>query len=105
MASSKSKISITLISIMSRVTYGFTGQYPQHILSETSTQLQMSESTMKKGTKMSKSIPFLRCPDYLDGSLAGDVGFDPLGLGRNEQGVLEMREAEIKHARLAMLVC
>lgn len=52
---------------------------------------------------MSEAIPFLKCPPYLNGELPGDVGFDPLGLGKNEKGVLEMREAEIKHARLAML--
>lgn len=53
---------------------------------------------------MSESIPFLKCPAYLTGELAGDVGFDPLGLaGGTREGLLEMREAEIKHARLAML--
>lgn len=66
-----------------------------------------------------------KAPTYLDGSLAGDVGFDPLGLvawakptigpppsaasframPREEQQarVEWMREAELKHARLAML--
>ena len=77
------------------------------------TQRSMSESAMepetpfqmKSKTKMSEAIPFLKCPSYLNGELAGDVGFDPLGLGKNSDVVLEMREAEIKHARLAMLVC
>jgi light-harvesting complex I chlorophyll a/b binding protein 1 len=42
----------------------------------------------------------------LDGSMAGDVGFDPLGLsGIDEVGVdlYWLREAEIKHARVAMM--
>ena len=42
----------------------------------------------------------------LDGSMAGDVGFDPLGLSTiDEVGVdlYWLREAEIKHARVAML--
>jgi len=32
---------------------------------------------------MSKSIPFLECPKNLNGSLPGDVGFDPLYLSDN----------------------
>jgi hypothetical protein len=62
-----------------------------------------SKSSMKGKTQMSEAIPFLKCPSYLNGALAGDVGFDPLGLGKNEDVLLEMREAEMKHARLAML--
>ena len=30
--------------------------------------------------EMSKSIPFLVRPDKLDGSMAGDMGFDPMRL-------------------------
>jgi len=53
--------------------------------------------------KNSASLPFLARPLLLDGSMAGDVGFDPLGFS-NEAGRLKfMREAEIRHARLAML--
>ena len=39
----------------------------------------------------------------LDGSLAGDVGFDPLGFAKSSSDLMKYREAEIKHARLAML--
>lgn len=63
----------------------------------------------------------LERPQYLDGSLAGDVGFDPLGfcvkaLPRSQESstdspseyklranLMWMREAEVKHSRLAML--
>lgn len=52
--------------------------------------------------EMSVSVPFLKRPTKLDGSHAGDLGFDPLGL--SEQFDLHtMMEAEIRHARLAML--
>lgn len=51
----------------------------------------------------SKSIPFLRRPKFLDGSLAGDVSFDPLGFATSKDQLIEYREAEIKHSRLAML--
>lgn len=53
--------------------------------------------------KYSKSIPFLARPKELTLELAGDVGFDPLGLAKNRELLFEYREAEIKHARLAML--
>jgi len=75
-------------------------------------------------TALKNWIPFLPRPDYLDGTYAGDAGFDPLGLvTRNKIGPVEawwwdikiggtktseqrlkfLREAELKHARLAML--
>jgi hypothetical protein len=52
---------------------------------------------------MSQSLPFMQRPEALDGSLAGDVGFDPLGFAKDTDTLMRMREAEIKHARLAML--
>lgn len=38
-----------------------------------------------------------------DGKLAGDVGFDPLQLADSSETLAWYREAEIKHARIAML--
>lgn len=37
-------------------------------------------STVSMMAERSKSVPFLLKPAKLDGSLAGDEGFDPLGL-------------------------
>ncbi|EEC44790.1 protein fucoxanthin chlorophyll a/c protein [Phaeodactylum tricornutum CCAP 1055/1] len=54
----------------------------------------------------SKSLPFMNRPDLLDGSMAGDVGFDPLGLSTIEGVGVDLywlREAEIKHCRVAMM--
>jgi light-harvesting complex I chlorophyll a/b binding protein 1 len=54
----------------------------------------------------SKSIPFLKQPPNLDGTLSGDVGFDPLGLSTIKDIGIDlywMREAELKHSRVAML--
>ncbi len=56
----------------------------------------------------SKAVPFLIQPPKLDGSMAGDEGFDPLGLSNVDNAELGidlywMREAELKHARVAML--
>jgi len=52
---------------------------------------------------MSQSMPFMTRPVALTGALAGDVGFDPLGFAKSEEDLMNYREAEIKHARLAML--
>uniref|UniRef100_A0A7S1B9H5 Uncharacterized protein n=1 Tax=Corethron hystrix TaxID=216773 RepID=A0A7S1B9H5_9STRA len=63
--------------------------------------------TLKEGEKnqeMSIALPFAVRPKLLDGSLPGDVGFDPLGFaGEDKNSLLFMREAEVKHSRLAML--
>lgn len=48
------------------------------------------------------AIPFLKRPTNLDGTHAGDIGFDPLGFSET-QDMYTMMEAEIRHARLAML--
>lgn len=49
---------------------------------------------------------FSRSFVQLDGSMAGDVGFDPLGLSEIDEVGIDLywlREAELKHCRLAML--
>jgi hypothetical protein len=54
----------------------------------------------------SASMPFMNRPALLDGSMPGDKGFDPLGLSNIEGVGIDLywlREAEIKHCRLAML--
>ena len=59
----------------------------------------------------STALPFAPRPAALDGSMPGDVGFDPLGFSNYELGPFEnsvahmgwMREAEIKHGRVCML--
>lgn len=54
----------------------------------------------------SQALPFLVCPAPLvDCDYAGNVGFDPLGFAKDSELLAQYREAEIKHSRLAMLVC
>jgi len=61
-----------------------------------------------RGTAVySAAIPFLKKPAALDGSMAGDRGFDPLGFTTTitELGgdMNYVREAELMHGRQAML--
>mmetsp|Transcript_40480 Transcript_40480/g.49293 ORF Transcript_40480/g.49293 Transcript_40480/m.49293 type:complete len:223 (-) Transcript_40480:132-800(-) len=54
----------------------------------------------------SQALPFMNRPPLLDGSMAGDVGFDPLGLSNIDDVGIDLywlREAEIKHCRVAMM--
>mmetsp|Transcript_10296 Transcript_10296/g.14895 ORF Transcript_10296/g.14895 Transcript_10296/m.14895 type:complete len:217 (-) Transcript_10296:101-751(-) len=50
----------------------------------------------------SKSVPFMDCPKALDGSMVGDVGFDPLNFSAYLP-LSWLREAELKHCRICML--
>jgi len=67
--------------------------------------LRMSDVTESQPelSKMSQCMPFMERPASLTGSLAGDVGFDPLGFAQSQEALMSYREAEVKHARLAML--
>jgi len=60
-------------------------------------------------TEMSQSVPFLKKPPALDGTMAGDRGFDPLGFTTTitELGgdLNYVREAELMHGRQSMLAC
>jgi len=67
---------------------------------------QSAGSSVALNAERSKALPFMNRPALLDGSLAGDVGFDPLGLSNIDEVGIDLywlREAEIKHARVAML--
>ena len=79
---------------------------PSQNVVKTQTQLNLwGEPTSKDGEgDNSKALPFAPRPKLLDGTLAGDVGFDPFGFaGADKESLIYMREAEIKHSRLAML--
>jgi len=61
------------------------------------------EQEVDQGVIMSEALPFVPRPASLDGSLAGDFGFDPLGFSNSPDSLGFMRQAELKHARIAML--
>lgn len=49
----------------------------------------------------SQALPFAPRPKLLDGTLPGDVGFDPFGFaGDDKASLMNQREAEIKHGEL-----
>lgn len=51
----------------------------------------------------SQALPFIECPEKLDGSMIGDVGFDPLRISDTLPDLTYARAAEIKHGRIAQL--
>ena len=60
------------------------------------------QSVLSGRAGKSKAMPFLTQPPNLDGSMPGDVGFDPLGIS-TFLDVKWLREAELKHGRICML--
>jgi len=50
-----------------------------------------------------KWFPGSNAPDHLDGSIEGDFGFDPCDLGKDAQSLKWYQQAELQHARWAML--
>merc|ERR1712151_808921 len=52
--------------------------------------------------KLSSPVKLQEASVIQDAKLPGDYGFDPLGLG-TEETIVPFQEAELKHARLAML--
>jgi len=46
--------------------------------------------------------PGAKAPKYLDGTMAGDYGFDPLRLGANPETLPYLQEAELMNGRWAM---
>jgi len=50
----------------------------------------------------SQALPFMEKPAKLDGTMAGDVGFDPFGFSEVFD-IKWLREAELKHGRLCQL--
>lgn len=77
---------------------------PEETISEEPVVVAAPEPVVDPLPTMSQALPFMARPAALDGSMAGDAGFDPLGFAKNSEDLMNYREAEIKHARLAMLV-
>ena len=50
-------------------------------------------------------LPGAKAPAHLDGKMAGDFGFDPLGLGSDPERLKWYAEAEKMNGRWAMAAC
>ncbi|KAM7514217.1 hypothetical protein LguiA_003800 [Lonicera macranthoides] len=61
-----------------------------------------SSSILVRAQQRPTWLPGLDPPSYLDGTLAGDYGFDPLGLGEDPKSLKWYVQAELVHARFAM---
>lgn len=62
-----------------------------------------SSSSFKIEAKKGEWLPGLASPGYLDGSLPGDNGFDPLGLAEDPENLRWYVQAELVNGRWAML--
>lgn len=112
----------TLVILLSGVS-AFTPKAPEQC---SNTQLQDAKpdrmwDQMVDKTERSEALPWLPRPINLDGTMVGDVGFDPFylsSISKNFAGFIQppqweetggiptlywMREAELKHSRVAML--
>jgi hypothetical protein len=86
-------------------------------LAPSSTRSPTASRTQTSMAIKSIAIPFIDAPAYLDGSMVGDYGFDPVGLAKTDLNLgsanekerslafvlRDYREAELRHGRLAML--
>jgi len=63
----------------------------------------VGRTAMKVVARDAPWLPGSEAPAYLDGSLPGDFGFDPLGLGSSPAMLAKFREAEVIHCRWCML--
>ncbi|KAK3159191.1 hypothetical protein QOZ80_2AG0146850 [Eleusine coracana subsp. coracana] len=57
---------------------------------------------VRASTDRATWLPGLDPPSYLDGTLPGDFGFDPLGLGEEPSALKWYVQAELVHCRFAM---
>jgi len=109
---------------LSALMAGSAAAFTQSGVSSTQTSLNAMPDrlwdTMVDPSERSKAVPFLPRPINLDGSMVGDVGFDPMYLSSipkdfsgfiqppqwEEKGIPTlywMREAELRHGRVCML--
>ena len=47
----------------------------------------------RRAPRQAKWLPMLLSPEALDGTMAGDVGFDPLGFASDKAALIKMRDA------------
>ncbi|CAE7476646.1 FCPE [Symbiodinium pilosum] len=78
------------------------GRTTMHAMQKLAEGEYVELETYPKEMEMSPSVPFLRYPQVLKGWVGEEKGFDPLGV-TDALPVYWVREAELKHGRIAML--
>ncbi|KAK1287409.1 hypothetical protein QJS10_CPB19g01750 [Acorus calamus] len=73
-------------------------------LSSAATVIPPRTSSLRPAAQSQRAtwLPGLEPPPHLDGSLSGDFGFDPLGLGEDPKDLKWYVQAELVHCRFAM---
>jgi len=90
---------LSLVSSALPLTAGFV-----HVGSMASrSTVRMQDAAVAEEPAPPPPLPKIKTMRVGDGTLAGDMNFDPLMIADNSDKLAWYREAEIKHARLAML--
>ena len=55
----------------------------------------VKEESQRQAPRQAQWFPMLLSPGPLDGSMAGDVGFDPLGLAKDQATLVKMRDVSL----------
>lgn len=117
----KTSITIALTALSAGSAAAFTSSGATTAKTSLNAMPERKWDTMVDPTQRSNALPFLPRPINLDGTMVGDVGFDPMYLSsipksfsgfiqppqwEDQEGIPTlywMREAELKHSRVCML--
>ncbi|XP_058089461.1 photosystem I chlorophyll a/b-binding protein 5, chloroplastic [Magnolia sinica] len=78
------------------------GNNNKHLAFKPAAPTARRSSRTLAGAQRATWLPGLDPPPHLDGSLVGDFGFDPLGLGEDPKSLKWYVQAELVHCRFAM---
>ncbi|WOL08791.1 hypothetical protein Cni_G17544 [Canna indica] len=78
------------------------GSFPPTFSSRPPPSAGRSRLLARASSQRAMWLPGLDPPPHLDGTLVGDFGFDPLGLGEDPEGLKWYVQAELVHCRFAM---
>jgi light-harvesting complex I chlorophyll a/b binding protein 5 len=82
---------------------GLTSRLSTNASTNVSTHHRTSLSTLARALRHVRLRDSTVAPAHLDGTLPGDFGFDPLGLGADPARLKYYQEAELMNARWAMM--
>ncbi|WOL00308.1 hypothetical protein Cni_G09021 [Canna indica] len=78
------------------------GSFPPTFCSRPPPSVGHSRLLARASSQRAMWLPGLDPPPHLDGTLVGDFGFDPLGLGKDPEGLKWYVQAGLVHCRFAM---